>query len=109
MPLDMREILKALSPEDKALWCQHRTEMRKSYLHAHNMTLGIERWEHIDDAFMDLVDIRLAQLFDRSGKLQATKELIGKEDKKIEEEIVNQKEEAKAEQTAVIDKVTGWA
>ena len=106
---DIREILSALSPDDQALWSQHRTEMRRSYLHAHNMTIGIDSWEAVDDMFMDLIDIRLAQLFDRAGKLEATKDILGNDDKKISEIIerlpMNGKSPSK---TDLIDKATGW-
>lgn len=88
--MDIREILKALAPEDKLLWSQFRTEMRRTYINAHSSTMGAQQWADSDDAFLDLIDIKLATLFDRCGKVNATKDIIGKEDiaeaeKKIEE------------------------
>lgn len=73
---DVREILAALSIDDRALWSEQRTIMRRSYLNAHNQTLGIEDWSAEDDAFIDLIDIRLALLFDRAGRLETTKSII---------------------------------
>lgn len=78
--MDIRQILQALSNDDKALWNECRSNMRRAYITAHNMTIGPDKWETMDDAFIDLVDIRLALLFDRGGRLNATQEIIHKED-----------------------------
>ena len=78
---DIREIINALSIDDRALWSEHRTIMRRSYLNAHNNTVGVAKWSPEDDAFLDLIDIRLALLFDRAGRLHAVKEIIGNGDK----------------------------
>ena len=83
---DIREILNALSIDDRALWSEQRTIMRRSYLNAYNETVGMANWSHEDDAFLDLIDIRLALLFDRAGRLNAVKEIIGNGDK-IEEDL----------------------
>lgn len=80
--MDIREILLALSPDDRALWSEHRTAMRRSFLTAHNMTVGIGNWSDKDDAFADLIDIQLALLFDRAGRLNTAdpfKQVIGTE------------------------------
>lgn len=74
---DIREILNALDVDDRALWSEHRTIMRRSFLNAHNETVGIDKWTFEDDAFMDLIDIRLALLFDRAGRLQSTTDIVG--------------------------------
>jgi hypothetical protein len=93
---DVREILAALTIDDRALWSERRTEMRRAYLNAHNQTVGMGNWEATDDAFMDLIDIRLALLFDRCGKLQATKQLIETEEQEKEiEKIVESKPDPK--------------
>lgn len=104
---DIREVLNALDEQDKRLWSQHRTEMRKSYMTAHNSVLGIAAWDHNDDAFLDLIDIKLALLFDKSGRFTPN----WKEDKikeivtvKDGDNIIKQIEnEAKG-----LDKATGW-
>jgi hypothetical protein len=83
---DIREILNALDVDDRALWSEHRTIMRRSYLNAHNETVGMGQWSHEDDAFLDLIDIRLALLFDRAGRLNATHDIVGNGDK-IEKEL----------------------
>lgn len=86
---DIREILAALSIDHRALWSEQRTIMRRSYLNAHNETVGIGNWTYEDDAFMDLIDIRLALLFDRAGLLDSVKEIIGAEQgEKIEGELI---------------------
>lgn len=79
---DIREILKALGPEDKTLWQQCRTNMRSVYLNAHNSTVGIAGWRTDDDAFLDLIDIKLVTLFERAGRLESIKDVIGAEDAK---------------------------
>jgi hypothetical protein len=86
--MDIREILNSLSETDQTLYAQHRVEMRRSYLTAHNTVLGIVGWNAGDDMFMDYVDITLAMLFDRAGKIEATKPVIHVADlEKIEKTI----------------------
>src|ERR1051326_8148996 len=88
--LDIREILKTLSPEDKTVWEQTRMEMRRAYLNAHNGIVGIAAWDKHDDAFMDLIDIKIAVLFDRAGKIEAVKEIVKAEDAAPIEEQINE-------------------
>lgn len=64
---DIRDILKGLSPEHRAIYAEARTTMRRAYLYAHSKTLPIEQYQEEDDSFLDLIDIKIAQLFDRSG------------------------------------------
>lgn len=78
--MDIREILAAIDDKDKQLWSSCRTQMRKVYIAAHSKIIGVADWSDVDDAFLDLIDIQLAQLFDRSGRLDTTRELIGKDD-----------------------------
>lgn len=84
---DIREILNALSTEDRAMYTQHRNEMRRSYLLAHTETIGMDKWAAEDDRLLDYVDISLALLYDRAGRLVASKELIGSDKEKIEAQI----------------------
>ena len=84
--MDIRKLLDALAPEDKEVWQRCRTDMRKAYINAHNTIHGVERWELEDDAFLDLIDIKIATLFDRNGKL-ATVERIIPSAQNIEDEI----------------------
>lgn len=74
--MDIRKLLDALSSEDKAVWQRCRTDMRKAYINAHNTIHGVERWELEDDAFLDLIDIKIATLFDRNGRLENADEVI---------------------------------
>lgn len=88
--LDVREILKVLSPEDKIVWEQCRTEMRRCYLSTHNAVVGIAGWDKHDDAFMDLIDIKIATLFNRAGKIEFTgKDVTGQEEAPAIEEQIN--------------------
>lgn len=90
---DIREVLNALSDEDRVLWTQHRTEMRRSYLTAHNAVLGVHTWTDSDDIFLDYIDIKLALLFDKSGRMDTTKTIATTEDaNKIEEALAKQSE-----------------
>lgn len=77
---DIREVIKALDTDDKANWLHHRTEMRRSFIQAHNTTVGIANWTEEDDAFLDLIDIKLALLFDRSGRMDQDKTIVEKSD-----------------------------
>ncbi len=64
---DIRDILKGLSADDRALYTEARTVMRRAYLSAHAKVLPIEQYEQSDDQFLDMIDIKIAQLFDRAG------------------------------------------
>ncbi len=77
---DIREVLNSLDEEDKRLWTQHRTEIRRSYMTAHNSVLGIHTWSHTDDMFLDYIDIKLALLFDQSGRTSTTKAIATEAD-----------------------------
>lgn len=107
---DIREVLAALTPEDRMLWSQHRTEMRRSYMNAHNSVLGIAAWDANDDAFIDLIDIKLALLFDKSGRFtpswsgdKVKEVIIAKDGDKIVEQIEND-----AKGLRLVDKAAGW-
>lgn len=84
---DIREILAALSDEDRATYTQQRNEMRRIYMVAHNRTIGTEKWDSFDDQFLDYIDITLALLYDRSGRLMAEKNIFGDDKTKIEKDI----------------------
>lgn len=86
---DIREVLNALDTDDKANWLHHRTEMRRSFIQAHNTTVGIAKWTEEDDAFLDFIDIRLALLFDRSGRMASDKTIVEKSDGNKVEEMLN--------------------
>lgn len=100
---DIREVLNALDETDRTLWRQHRTEMRRSYMAAHNTVNGVVNWSDKDDAFIDLIDIQLALLFDRAGRFAATKDIVGKDADKIIEHI-----EKDATGLKLIDRAAGW-
>lgn len=74
MTSDIRTILQALDDTDKRKWDEARSIMRRAYLTAHNTVLGIEAWDVNDDALLDWIDIRLVDLFERSGRFAAAKE-----------------------------------
>lgn len=69
---DIRDVLKGLSIDDRALYTEVRTTMRRAYLYAHSKVLPIEKYEESDDNFLDLIDIKIAQLFDRAGTFNHT-------------------------------------
>jgi hypothetical protein len=91
--MDIRELYKSLSPEDKIVYQQLRTCMRKLYLNAHNSIVGIDNWSLDDDALLDLFDIKIAVLFDRGGRIEGVKPIVEKNDTKtIENDIEKQGE-----------------
>lgn len=104
---DIREVLKALSVDDRALWSEHRTTMRRSYLQAHNATVGIATWVDEDDMFLDLIDIKLALLFDRSGRLSATTDIIGN-GHKIEESVLAKGDAIKPSEATKMMQTKEW-
>lgn len=77
---DIREVLDALDTEDRRLYSQTRTRMRGAYLQALTEIVGIHRHDETDDALLDLIDIKVAVLFDRAGRIAATKDVIAKDD-----------------------------
>lgn len=85
--MDIREILKALDEKDRKLWSECRTAMRKVYLTAHNKVLGLANYEAQDDTFLDMIDIKLATLFDRGGRVNSSSTLTGDDAVKIEEDL----------------------
>lgn len=108
---DIREILAALSHEDRAMYTQHRNEMRRSYLLAHNETIGMDKWADVDDRFLDYIDISLALLYDRSGRLAATKDILGDDKEAIEAKIENEENNLKKidKATSANLPVSGWS
>lgn len=68
---DIRDILRGLDEQHQTLYSQVRTEMRRAYMGAHTATNGVARWNEEDDAFLDLIDIKIAKLFDRAGFFDA--------------------------------------
>lgn len=105
---DIREILAALSDEDRAMYTQHRNEMRRSYLIAHTETIGLDKWAAEDDRFLDYIDISLALLYDRSGRLTAPKDIIGEDNVAIEQKI-DAVEMNLAKISAAAKKQDGWS
>ena len=86
---DIRDILNALSDQDKHLYSHLRTVMRSEYLNAIHETVNIRSYTKDDDAFLDLIDIKIATLFDRAGKFNAAKGHIDEEAaNQIEQQIV---------------------
>ena len=89
MPNDIREIINSLDDQDKTMFNQHRTEIRRSYLTAHNSIIGVHAWEAYDDHFMDIIDLKLAILFDRAGRFVVSpKSIDDAEIDRIEQDII---------------------
>lgn len=86
--MDIRTLYGSLSPEDRALYQKIRTDMRKVYLNAHTNIVSIENWNVDDDYFLDLLDMKIAVLFDRAGAIEGIKSAIDKnEENAIEKSI----------------------
>lgn len=85
---DIRDVLKGLSPEDRALYSEVRTTMRRAYLSAHAKLLPIDQFLVEDDAFLDLLDIRIAMLFDRAGVFNHVEGNLDTETAKVTETAV---------------------
>lgn len=83
---DIREVLKGLSADDRAVYAETRNVMRRAYLAAHSRVLPIDKFDIDDDAFLDLIDIKIAMLFDRAGVFDYAK---GSIDTKQAEETIN--------------------
>lgn len=102
---DIRDILKGLDKEHRAVYTETRTAMRRAYLYAHSKILPIEQYEEDDDYFLDLIDIKIAQLFDRSGSFNHTEGNLGTEKAQAIEDDINEK----AQQSQASKMLTtGW-
>jgi len=64
---DIRDVLKGLDAEHRAVYVETRTNMRRAYLYAHSKILPIDKYDENDDKFLDFIDISIAMLFDRAG------------------------------------------
>lgn len=103
---DIREVLKGLDPDHRAIYTEVRTAMRRAYLYAHSKILPIEQYEEADDYFLDLIDIKIAQLFDRAGTFNHVEgKLATEEAKEIETKIENDATKIESEATKMIK---GW-
>ena len=87
--MDIRQLYNSLSPEDRAVYQQIRTDLRKVYLNAHTNIVGMDNWYEYDDAILDLFDIKLATLFDRAGRIEGLTAIVDKEEEKSIEEKVD--------------------
>jgi hypothetical protein len=117
---DVLEILNSMSVDDKALYSESRSAMRRAYLNAHNATVGIGKWENSDDWFLDLIDMKLALLFDKAGLMETSKKIIDNtEAERIEAEIIDKTKQLSAVRNGVsaqpnpnsynkLDAATGW-
>lgn len=83
---DIRDILKGLSIEHRALYAETRTTMRRAYLYAHSKILPIEQYNEQDDAYLDLIDIKIALLFDRAGVFNHVEGNLNSNDSKVMEQ-----------------------
>ncbi|SRR5216684_5113221 len=92
--MDIRQLYKSLSIEDRTIYQSIRTDMRKVYLNAHTNIAGMDKWCSDDDALLDLVDFKIAMLFDRSGRINSTQEIIDKEEIKVIEQKIEKQEES---------------
>lgn len=89
--MDIRKLYASLSEVDRTAYSRIRTDMRSLYLRAHNHVVGIGKWELEDDYFLDLIDIKVAVLFDRAGAIEGAEAPVDKqEEKQIEQSIEKQ-------------------
>lgn len=108
MTSDIRTILQALDDTDKRKWDEARSIMRRAYLTAHNTVLGIEAWDVNDDALLDWIDIRLVDLFERSGRFTAAKESAEQAAVRVENDIKEMYTGIKGQPAASAGNITPW-
>ena len=83
--MDITALYKGLSADDRVIYQRVRTELRKVYLNAHTEIVGMIHWTTEDDYFLDLLDIKIAVLFDRAGLIEASNPVVDKEEEKVAE------------------------
>lgn len=98
---DIRDILKGLDPEHRAIYTECRTTMRRAYLSALAKVLPIEQYNGDDDYFLDLIDIKIAQMFDRAGFFDHSEGKLGDDKAKVIGQDIEQS--AKLEEKQVVN------
>jgi len=68
--LNITEILSNLNADDKNRYDSARAAMRKAFLTAHNLILGIENWSTGDDEVFDWIDRSLIEMMKASGRVK---------------------------------------
>lgn len=106
---DIRDVLKGLSPDDRASYMEARNIMRRAYLAAHARVLPLDKFEVEDDQFMDLIDIRLALLYDRGGVFNAAEGHIEKEQAETIEETIKESAATKWAKEGLAAANGGWS
>jgi hypothetical protein len=88
--MNIKDVLNNLNDNDKQLWKNSRTDMHRTYLHILHQTMGIVSIDEDDMAFLDLLDIKLAAVFERAGRFR---ELVAanSEDAMMIEAAINEK------------------
>ena|SRR5258708_39959163 len=70
MTNNITEILSNLNTDDKNRFDNARAVMRKAFLTAHNLILGIENWSTGDDEVFDWIDRSLIEMMKASGRVK---------------------------------------
>ncbi len=110
--MNIKDILNNLDDNDKRLWVDHRTNLHRAYLTMLHDALGVASIDETDMAFLDLVDIKLALVFERAGRFRSEVAADSEKADEIEKAIA---EKAKSLETlrkpgplALVDSVAGW-
>lgn len=88
---DIRAILETMDDDAKLDYKTWRAQIRKVYVTAHTHLLGAKAWDSTDDDFLDLIDARLAVLFDRGGAIVTNEPLdIAKQVDELGKQVLEQ-------------------
>jgi hypothetical protein len=83
------EILSNLNADDKNRYDNARAIMRKAFLTAHNLILGIENWSTGDDEVFDWIDRSLIEMMKASGRLKTAKTDIDVAVERVENDLAD--------------------
>lgn len=71
--MDIRDVIKGLSASDIDLFADTRRKLRSVYINALSSVVGVGEWSQSDDMFLDAMDIKVIQLFERAGRYNQEK------------------------------------
>lgn len=89
MTSNITEILSNLNTDDKNRYDNARAVMRKAFLTAHNLILGIENWSTGDDEVFDWIDRSLIEMMKASGRIKTAKTDVDAAVERVENDLAD--------------------
>lgn len=71
--MDIRDVIKGLALADVDVFAETRRRLRSEYINVLSTIVGVKEWSQSDDMFLDAMDIKVIQLFERAGRYNPSK------------------------------------